>query len=244
MTVYQLAMIFLRHQKLTLKGRFKSFIAAIVIFKTAFAIQYFFPQNNHFRFYQAPSAHLIEKTFIELTWGEAIINVIPRSIRPSFLLWQHDIWQASIDSGLDPLLVLAVAWTESGFNPQAKSSAGAFGLMQIMPQTALHLMTKYPKGQRQQFENLGWREPKQNILLASSYIGELLERFHGNVNLALIAYNMGPSYVVRQIRKGDYTGHNHAYLQKVLLRYQKLQTQGLPFHIAHVTRWGKKSPAI
>ena len=86
--------------------------------------------------------------------------------------------------GLDPNLVKAVIYTESGGNPNAVSGKGAGGLMQIMPATAAEL------GVRDLFD------PEDNIASGTRYLGALMEKFR-SPELALWAYNAGPQSVAR-----------------------------------------------
>jgi hypothetical protein len=86
---------------------------------------------------------------------------------------------------VDPKLIRAVIQVESDYNPQALSSQGAMGLMQLIPSTA---------------ERLGVRNPynaKQNIEGGVSYLKHLLELFNGDLNLSLAAYNAGENAVRR-----------------------------------------------
>ena len=86
---------------------------------------------------------------------------------------------------VDPLLVAAVAQTESAFDTLAVSPEGALGLMQMMPATA------------EQFGVANVYDPSQNLDAGASYLASLLRRFDGDLVLALAAYNAGPGKVDR-----------------------------------------------
>lgn len=81
--------------------------------------------------------------------------------------------------GIEPSLVKAVIQAESAGDPLAVSPAGAQGLMQLMPETAAEL------GVRDSFD------PAQNIMAGTRYLRQLLDRYRGDVKLALAAYNWG-----------------------------------------------------
>ncbi|MFZ5591690.1 MAG: lytic transglycosylase domain-containing protein [Bacillota bacterium] len=91
--------------------------------------------------------------------------------------------EAAAKYNLDPALLKAVARAESAFNPRAVSPAGAAGVMQLMPATARALGV----------ENVF--DPRQNIMAGARYLRQLLDRFAGNLELALAAYNAGPRAV-------------------------------------------------
>jgi soluble lytic murein transglycosylase-like protein len=89
---------------------------------------------------------------------------------------------ASTATGLPVALIAAVAYEESRFDPYARSHAGAEGLLQLMPSTAreLAVSTETPEG---------------NVLGGARYLRQLLDRFDGDLELALSAYNAGPTAV-------------------------------------------------
>jgi soluble lytic murein transglycosylase-like protein len=86
---------------------------------------------------------------------------------------------------LDPALIRAVIRTESAFDPQAVSTAGAQGLMQLMPALAREL------GVEDSFD------PRENIMAGCQYLSALLAYYNGDVPLALASYNAGPGMVER-----------------------------------------------
>lgn len=115
------------------------------------------------------------------------IDLESGKIRPR--LSQHElnrtIARYSRKHGIHPALLRAVIKAESDFNPSAVSKAGALGLMQLMPETAMSLQVRDPF------------DPEQNIRGGATYLRRLLDRFQGNLPLALAAYNAGESVVNR-----------------------------------------------
>ena len=102
-----------------------------------------------------------------------------------------DRW-ASVYS-IDPYLVAGIIRTESHFRARATSSAGAIGLMQIMPATGEWITGKIGTGG---FTPNDLYDPENNIRLGAWYLRYLIDRF-GNVETALAAYNAGPGSVER-----------------------------------------------
>jgi soluble lytic murein transglycosylase-like protein len=91
---------------------------------------------------------------------------------------------AAAQSGVPASLLAAVAKQESGFNVNAVSSAGAEGIMQLMPSTASGL-------------GVNPLDPAQAINGAAQLLGHYLQQYHGSVSLSLAAYNAGPGAVAR-----------------------------------------------
>ena len=106
---------------------------------------------------------------------------------------------------VDAALVRAIIGAESTFNPAARSSAGAIGLMQLMPATAREL-------------GVDPHVPEQNIEGGVRYFSEQLKTF-GGVELALVAYNAGPGYAQRYAAgKTALYGETRAYVKNVMAR--------------------------
>jgi soluble lytic murein transglycosylase-like protein len=93
-----------------------------------------------------------------------------------------EIVHAATEHAVDPLLVAAVVEVESTFDPKAGSHKGAVGLMQLLPSTAGMSRQKL-------------LEPRTNLDAGAEYLAELIERFDGDLTLALAAYNAGPRHV-------------------------------------------------
>jgi soluble lytic murein transglycosylase-like protein len=109
---------------------------------------------------------------------------------------------------IDPALVRSIVDAESGFDPRATSTAGARGLMQLMPETAqsLGVVDAY--------------DPAENLRGGTRYLRGLLDRF-GDVRLAVAAYNAGPAAVERFGGVPPFP-ETQAYVRRVLTRYREL----------------------
>jgi soluble lytic murein transglycosylase-like protein len=120
-------------------------------------------------------------------------------------LYDASILRHASRHGVDPLLVRAVMAAESGFDPAARSSAGAIGLMQLMPMTAREL-------------GVDPCVPEQNIEGGVRYLSQLLKTF-GGVEMALVAYNAGPGFAQRYARgQTALYGETRVYVKNVLAR--------------------------
>lgn len=93
------------------------------------------------------------------------------------------------DEGVETALVLAIARQESGFDPRARSPAGARGLMQLLPGTARII------GRQIGADGGNLQDPQYNLRLGAAYLGRLIDRFGGSYIMAIAAYNAGPEHL-------------------------------------------------
>jgi soluble lytic murein transglycosylase-like protein len=118
--------------------------------------------------------------------------------------------RASRTYHVEPALIKAVIKAESNFDPDATSPKGAMGLMQLMPETARDLGVKDPY------------DPTENIMAGTRYLGMLLDRYEGNIPLALAGYNWGMGNVERH--PGGLPQETRTYIARVNQYYRETTT--------------------
>lgn len=123
------------------------------------------------------------------------------------------IQQAALRNGVEPALLKGLIEQESGFDPNARSSAGALGLTQLMPSTAASLGVRNPL------------DPTEAVEGGARLLGELLRQFGGNVSDALAAYNAGAGAVQRYGGVPPYP-ETEAYVVKVLANARSFRQGG------------------
>lgn len=117
------------------------------------------------------------------------------------------IRQAAANAGLDPHLLDALVSTESGYDPLARSGAGAMGLTQLMPGTAKSLGVENPF------------DPWQSLTGGANYLSQMIKKYNGDIRLALAAYNAGPGAVEKYGGLPPYK-ETQNYVDRVLSRYE------------------------
>ncbi|MBD5603709.1 MAG: lytic transglycosylase domain-containing protein, partial [Candidatus Eremiobacteraeota bacterium] len=115
--------------------------------------------------------------------------------------------RAAVAAHVDPALASAVARTESNFDPAARSASGAAGVMQLMPATAQALGVENPY------------DAAQNAAAGTRYLRALLDRFDGDVRLAVAAYDAGPGAVERCGGVPPFA-ETRRYVERVLAAYR------------------------
>ena len=116
-------------------------------------------------------------------YTNTVQSVTPKEDYSSKTKIKELISRVSRKHGVDEKLVNALVKQESGFNPNAKSKVGAMGLMQLMPATAKGLGVQNAM------------DPEQNVEGGVKYLKSMLDKYNGNIILALAAYNAGPGAV-------------------------------------------------
>ncbi|MDQ7838063.1 MAG: lytic transglycosylase domain-containing protein [Thermodesulfobacteriota bacterium] len=119
---------------------------------------------------------------------------------------EHIVSEASRKYGVEPALIKSVIAVESNGDPQAVSPAGARGLMQLMPATAAELGVTDPF------------DPAQNVMAGTRYLRQLMDRYQGDVKLALAAYNWGMGNLEK--RPEALPKETREYIARVESRYR------------------------
>lgn len=170
-----------------------------------------------------------------------ILELLPNNLKAKARKYIQAVLKISEVHQVDPLWVISVMWTESHFQPRAKSHVGAHGLMQLMPITRKYLYKKYRKKghslivEKENFNiqdyfstTIPHKDFNKNIMklvnieLGVIYLKKLLKRFNYNHKFATVAYNMGPSWTRRRLQQNLAVGDNNNYLNKVTKAYQYL----------------------
>lgn len=119
---------------------------------------------------------------------------------------------AALDLALDPALLFAVIIQESDWQARAQSPKGAFGLMQLMPETAHNWGVKDPYS------------PKENIYAGARYLKHLLALFNKNIPLAVAAYHAGEERTLRSHGHIPDIPETQSYVRAVVDTYVKLKS--------------------
>ena len=117
-----------------------------------------------------------------------------------------DIYQIAQEEGIDPKVAFGLVKTESSFKNSATSHVGARGLTQVMPRTARWMV---PGTTAQDLH-----DQKTNLHLGFKYLNQMIDKYKGDVRLALLAYNRGPGTVDKILKRGG--DPNNGYADKVL----------------------------
>ncbi|MBA5875309.1 MAG: transglycosylase SLT domain-containing protein [Nitrospira sp. CR1.2] len=178
----------------------------------------------------------VARAFVPLVVAACLIAVMPPASRlafdPAMKSYPHQPAAEPIISliatyaeqyALDPALLQAIIKVESNFNSEAVSSKGAIGLMQLMPLTAaaFHVLDPF--------------DPKDNIRAGAALLRGLLDRFGGDLSLALAAYHVGEARV-RQAVGVPALPATQLYVDRVLGYYERFRTSSEQAALRSVVR--------
>lgn len=128
--------------------------------------------------------------------------------------------------GLSPFVVAGLIRQESLFEAEIESSAGAIGLMQIMPATGRDLARDHDL---RDFRTADLRHPSVNLRLGTGYLTELIDRFDGTLAFALAAYNAGPHRMSRWSRR-DYAKNLDVFMEGIPFRQTRHYVKAVQAH--------------
>jgi soluble lytic murein transglycosylase-like protein len=114
----------------------------------------------------------------------------------------RQIHEAAVANRIDPMIAFGLVRTESGFKSSATSPVGAIGLTQLMPSTARWFKRGITRSDL--------RNPEVNLSIGFRYLRELIEKYDGDTELALTAYNRGPGTVDRVLKRGGNPDNGYA----------------------------------
>jgi hypothetical protein len=106
----------------------------------------------------------------------------------------EDIYDAAVENGIDPATAFGLVRAESSFRNTARSPVGAQGLTQLMPRTAAWVEPGTT--------TTDLRNQQTNLRIGFKYLSQLVDKYNGNEDLALLAYNRGPGTVDRALKRG------------------------------------------
>ncbi|MFK7161025.1 transglycosylase SLT domain-containing protein [Marinospirillum sp. MEB164] len=156
-----------------------------------------------FTVHQFPAEQRLQAAWLAQFWGWYELSartanaVDPHALQLRFPLGHlQDLQLLAAQHQIDPALVLALIRKESIFSPDARSSAGALGLMQVMPRTGQQVARQMRLGTRSAPDLL---DPQINLPIGVFYLSQLLERFQQQPALAAAAYNAGPNRTQRWV---------------------------------------------
>ena len=158
------------------------------------------------------------------------------------LAYQEHVNTTAKDLSVAPHLLFAIARQESAFTADARSSAGALGLMQLLPSTAKQ--TAHRSGMS--FSTYDLLEPATNIALGGRYLNQLLTQFDGNRILAAAAYNAGPNRVKQWLSKSKSTSLPYdVWIETIPYRETRGYVQNvLSYSVIYGYRLGEEKPFI
>jgi len=165
--------------------------------------------NRQFNLYQQPDAAQVKSRFVDVLNDVEKIKSKSKNIsgKTSYNELKSVIDECAEKYNVDNELIRAMIQVESGWHTDAVSNKGAQGLMQLMPRTAAMLGVEDPF------------DPEQNIEGGVRYISDLADKYRGDIEKALAAYNAGPA----RVDSGNIPDVSKRYVKNIMAIYRKLR---------------------
>lgn len=152
-----------------------------------------------------------------------LVKSVPTLIRKDFSKVLVHTLHLAEKHRVDPFWVLAIMWAESRYRSSSRSSLGAKGLMQIMPETMDHIILMREKFTFLPGDRCGVNfNSSLDVEMGIVYLKYLLLEFKNDSKLATVAYNMGPNWIKKRMAQNLPVGEKNRYLDKVKEAYQIL----------------------
>ena len=132
--------------------------------------------------------------------------------------YDHIINKYANENDVDPLLIKSIIYQESKFNTNARSWAGAWGLMQLTPITIKEIERTWNIKVKDVYN------PEQNIMWGVKYISQLIKQFSWNIRIALAAYNAGPWNVRKYWNTIPPFKETKTYVKKIMNMYNTIKS--------------------
>lgn len=177
--------------------------------------------------YVGSVAHKAEKIKdLHITIQEDVQRLLPKKYKGQAMALAETIIRVAKKYDFDPVFIMAVIKTESGFNPDVRGYSGEIGLMQIKPDTAKEAALNF---------GIRWRggmsleSPVENVKIGVAYLAYLRDKFDGYANKYISSYNMGASRV-RKLYKKDIKPKE--YSTRVLKNYKEIYKRMVASRVA------------
>lgn len=182
------------------------------------------------------------KEFSRSEFEELLITSLGPKMQKGLKPILSSVLTLSEDYQVDPIWIISIIMVESNFQFDAISPKNARGLMQIKPDTALHLYQLMQKNVPEDQVNKNLNVPQENIEVGIFYLKKLLQNFRMNYGFATVAYNIGPQKLRNRLSEKSLDVKNFSYLVKVQERYtlfsqnlkKVLKDRPSPFELTYV----------
>lgn len=184
------------------------------------------------------TAHMVASDR-SLVWSKFNANAYTLQDVDKQVPYAETINRYAREAGINAQMVASVIKAESSFQPRAVSVAGAYGLMQIIPETwqQVNKVSKVCSGRHGGgCSSDCYYNPELNIGIGTAYLGQLVKRYKGNMVFAVAAYNAGPGAVDQYDGIPPYD-ETITYTSRVISYWFELSNHSMPYFISTAKQW-------